>query len=251
VSAVNGTRTALVRSADVPLCTSAPPACPASAADPTLPNEKVFQTAFARGAQVSSNRYGWTSELQLPTRYVTLITKYWNGADLRWYFVGSLFSNYNNKGVLDPASAIVEGTSNDGSSTVLFGFRNGVPAVAPQRPVRAQGGFVNLGFPLSRVFNADAAGRNAGWTLYLHYALDVANAQDVRKLGNQRQKNDLAAATLNFKMNSLVTFTLEESYYRTRVVGDPNGKLEPPMFLGSYPNSWHDFRSEIGPTFTF
>ena len=62
----------------------------------------------------------------------------------------------------------------------------------------------------------------------LHYALDVANAQDVRKLGNQRQKNDLAAATLNFKLNSLVTFTMEESYYRTRVAGDPNGKLLPP-----------------------
>jgi len=117
--------------------------------------------------------------------------------------------------------------------------------------VRAEGGFVNVGFPLSRLFNADAGGRNAGWTLYLHYALDVANAQDVRKLGNQRQKNDLAAATLNFKLNSLVTFTMEESYYRTRVAGDPNGKLLPPMFLGSYPNAWHDFRPEIGPTFTF
>jgi len=66
-----------------------------------------------------------------------------------------------------------------------------------------------------------------------------------------RQKNDPAAATLNFKLNNLVPFTMEESYYRTRVVGGPNGKLEPPMFLGSYPNSWHDFRSEIGPTFTF
>ena len=52
-------------------------------------------------------------------------------------------------------------------------------------------------------------------------------------------------------MNNLVTFTVEESYYRTRVVGDPNEILLPPMFLGSYPNSWHDFRSEIGPTFTF
>jgi hypothetical protein len=58
--------------------------------------------------------------------------------------------------------------------------------IAPQRPVRAQGGFVNLGFPLSRVFNADAAGRNARWTLYLHYAPNVANADYIRKLGNQR-----------------------------------------------------------------
>jgi hypothetical protein len=251
VSAVEGKRTALVRSIDIPLCTAAVPACPASAADPTLPNQKVFQNAFPRGGEVSSSRYGWTTELQLPARYLTLITKYWNGADLRWYFVGSLFSNYNDRGLLDTAGSIVEAQSNDASSSVLFGFRGGVPSIAPQRPVRSQGGFVNLGFPLSRMFHAAAGGRNAGWTFYLHYALDVANAQDVRKLGNQRQKNDLAAATLNYKLNNLVTFSLEESYYRTRVAGDPNGVLKPPMFLGAYPNSWHDFRSEFGPTFTF
>jgi hypothetical protein len=230
LSAVEGKRTALVRAVDVPLCTAAVPACPALESDPALPNEGIFQSAFPKGAEVSSHRYGWTTELQLPTRYVTLITKYWNGADLRWYLVGSLFSNFNDKGALDPQRAVTEGLSNDGASSVLFGFRDGLPVIAPQRPVRAQGGFVNLGFPLSRNFHADAAGRNAGWSLYLHYSLDVANAQDVRKLGNQRQKNDLAAATLNFKMNSLVTFSLEESYYRTRVVGDPNGKLEPPCF---------------------
>ena len=34
--------------------------------------------------------------------------------------------------------------------------------LAPQRPVRAQGGFTQLGIPLSRIFNANPAGRNAG-----------------------------------------------------------------------------------------
>jgi hypothetical protein len=180
-----------------------------------------------------------------------VLTKYWNGQDLRWYFVGSLFSNFNDKGVLDPTGPVLESFSNDQSSAVLFGFRGGVPVIAPQRPVRAQGGFVNLGLPLGRIFNADAGGRNAGWVLYLHYALDVANANDIRRLGNQRQKNDLAAATLNWKLNSWVTFTLEESYYRTRAVGDPTGVLPFPIYRGFPARSWHDFRSEFGPTFTF
>ena len=244
MSFVNGERTALVRAADVPLCPATTAGCPAA-------NPKIFQQVFPQGAQVSSPRWGWTGELQLPTRYVTILTKYWNGEDLRWFFVGSLFSNFNDKGVLDPTGPVIESSSIDQASTVLFGFRGGVPVIAPQRPVRDQGGFLNLGFPLSRIFNADAAGRNAGWTLFFHYALDVANANDIRKLGNQRQKNDLAAATLNWKFNNLVTFTLEESYYRTRAVGDPTGVLPFPTYRGFPARSWHDFRSEIGPTFTF
>jgi hypothetical protein len=244
VSFVQGERTALVRAADVPLCPATTAGCPAT-------NPKIFQEEFPQGAKVSSSRWGWTGELQLPTRYITVLTKYWNGQDLRWYFVGSLFSNFNDKGVLDATGPVLESFSNDQSSAVLFGFRGGVPVIAPQRPVRAQGGFVNLGLPLGRIFNADVGGRNAGWVLYLHYALDVANANDIRRLGNQRQKNDLAAATLNWKLNSWVTFTLEESYYRTRAVGDPTGVLPFPIYRGFPTRSWHDFRSEFGPTFTF
>jgi hypothetical protein len=237
-SGVQGERTALVRAADVPA---------------------LFKSAFPRGASVSSSRYGWTGELQLPTRFVTVLFKYWNGADLRWYFVGSLFSNFNDPlgaGLTCPGAGTVFTTctasSDDGASSVIFGQRSdGTFAVAPQRPVRSQGGFVNLGFPLSRIAHANPEGRNAGWILYLHYALDEANSHDVRHLGNERQKNDLAAATLNYKLNSWVTFTVEESYYRTRVVGDPTGVLPFPTLAGYPARVWHDFRSEIGPTFTF
>ena len=145
----------------------------------------------------------------------------------------------------------MDGFSNDASSTLLFGLRNGVPVVAPQRPVRAQGGFVNLGFPLGRIFLAEPTGRNAGWVLYLYYAFDDANASDVRHIGNTRQKNDLAAATLNYKLNNLVSFTLEQSYYRTRAVGDPTGLLLFPTYRGYPARQWQDIRTEIGPTFTF
>lgn len=242
-SGVQGERKALVRAADIPLCPATTASCPA--------NDKIFQAAFPTGTSVSSQRWGYTAELQLPTRWITISTKYWRGADLRWYFVGSLLSNFNDVGVFDPGSPKVDGFSNDASSTLVFGLRNGIPVVAPQRPVRAQGAFVNLGFPLGRIFHAEPTGRNAGWVLYAYYAFDDANASDVRHIGNTKQKNDLAAATLNYKLNHLVSFTLEQSYYRTRAVGDPTGVLPLPTYRGFPARQWQDIRTEVGPTFTF
>ncbi len=242
-SGVQGERTALIRAADVPLCPATTAGCPA--------DSKVFQERFVTGAQVSSQRWGYTAELQLPTRWVTLAGKYWRGADLRWYFVGSLLSNFNDSGFFDVGSPVVEGMSNDQSSAVLYGLHDGVAAMAPQRPVRSQGGFVNVGFPLGRIFHADAASRNAGWQLYFYYAFDNAFAKDVRHLGNTRQKNDLGAATLVYRLNNLVCFTWEQSYYRTRAVGDPTGRLAFPTYRGRPSRQWQDIRLEIGPTFTF
>ena len=242
-SGVQGDRSALVRATDVPLCPATTTGCPT--------DSKVFQEAFPTGVQVSSQRWGYTAELQLPTRWMTISTKYWRGADLRWYFVGSLFSNFNDKGIFEAGSPVVEGLSNDGASSVLFGLRDGAATIAPQRPVRAQGGFVNVGFPLGRIFHAEPTGRNAGWTLYLYYAFDDTFASDVRRIGNTRQKNDLAAATLNWKMNSLVTFTWEQSYYRTRAVGDPTGVTLFPLYRGVPSRQWQNIRTEIGPTFSF
>src|SRR5205085_1313663 len=83
----------------------------------------------------------------LPTRFVTAISKYYNGSDLRFFFAGQLLSNFNDTaGLTGQATA----TSIDGASTVVFGLLNGVPTVAPQRPVRAQGGFLQLGLPHAR-----------------------------------------------------------------------------------------------------
>ena len=248
-SGVQGNRKVMVRASDVPLCSNAA----------VCSSTTEFKTAFPNGAQLSSNRAGWTGEVQLPTRYVTVIAKYWSGSDLRWYFVGSLDSNFNDTSALSKAclttavSAFCSGSSNDGASTVLFGLDDsGNPVLAPQRPIRSMGGFVNVGFPLGRIFGADAAGRNAGWQLYLHYAFDQAKTSDVLRLGNQRSKNDLAAATLSWKMNSLVSFTLEESMYRTRIA-DPNlaDFATFPIYEGMPAREWHDIRSEFGPTFSF
>jgi hypothetical protein len=248
-SGVQGNREVLVRASDIPLCSNSA----------VCSSTTEFKTAFPHGAQTSSNRAGWTGEIQLPTRYVTVVAKYWSGSDLRWYFVGSLDSNFNDTSALSKAcltasvGAFCSGPSNDGASTVLFGLDgSGNPVLAPQRPVRSMGGFFNVGFPLSRIFGADAAGRNAGWQLYLHYAFDQAKTSDVLRLGNQRSKNDLAAATLSWKMNSLVSFTLEESMYRTRIA-DPNlaDSATFPIYEGMRAREWHDIRSEFGPIFSF
>jgi hypothetical protein len=116
-------RTAIVTSANVPV---------------------AFRPAFPSGVEVSSNSDGYSAEFQLPTRFVTAVGKYYGGSDLRFYLAGQLLSNFNDTaGLTSTATAV----SVDGSSTVVFGLDNGIAVVAPQRPVRAQGGFFQLGFP--------------------------------------------------------------------------------------------------------
>lgn len=250
-SGVQGNRKVMVRASDVPLCNNTDAV--------VCPDSKVFQNAFPRGAETTSDRAGWTAEVQLPTRYVTVLAKFWDGSDLRWYFVGSLDSNFTDTAGMtkvcgtDAAPAFCTGASNDGASSLTFGLNGaGAPVFAPQRPVRAIGGFFDLGFPLSRIFGADPAGRNAGWQINFHYAFDQAKTSDVLHLGNQRSKNDLAAATLTWKMNSLVSFILEESMYRTRIA-NPNlaDSATFPRYEGYPARQWHDIRSEFGPIFSF
>jgi hypothetical protein len=249
-----------VRAADVPLCTVG---C-------ATPND--FRLRYPRGVELDTDRWGYTGEVQLPTRFVTALFKYWNGADLRWYFVGNLLSNYNDVEGFTNAFA---GSAIDGTA-VWFGMLNGAPTVVPQRPVRSQGGFVNLGFPLSRIVGADPAGRNAGWQLYLHYAFDQAKSSHARctaatlstvtpgaftEYGNRASKNDLAAATLLWKINAFLTLGYEQSYYRTRMAGgavpwearDTNPLITTGWgtWQGKQARSWHNVRSEFSTIFTF
>jgi hypothetical protein len=124
--------------------------------------------------------------------------------------------------------------------------------VAPQRPVRGQGGFVQLGFPLSRIFAANPEGRNAGWSAYLYYGFDEALASDARRFSPVRGKSDLFSGNLQYKLNSFVTFAFEQGYYRTRAanrsVQDFGGL---PLFRGIPSSTSHDLRSEFASIFTF
>ncbi|HEY2497660.1 MAG TPA: hypothetical protein VGK24_11360 [Candidatus Angelobacter sp.] len=206
----------------------------------------AFKAAFPTGAQIGSTRLAWTGEIQLPTRFVTIIAKYYNGNDLRYYFGGQIFGPFNDTTGL---TGITGAQSIDGSTAVAFGLRNGVPVIANSLPPRAQGGFVNIGIPLSRLANADPNGRNAGWAFYLHYGYDQVLARDVRREGGGREKGDLGAGTLQYKLNNFVTFVAEESLYRTRAL--PNAAGNFPLFEGRQMREWKDFRSEFGPIFTF
>ena len=252
--------------------------CPAGTND--------FRAAFPQGVTVNSSRYGMTGEIQLPTRWATIIAKYYNGEDLRMYFGGQYGSTYNDTFGLftkNAAGACVAGTTSgvsaDGSSTVAFGFTAPTcvassAVVAPQRPVRAQGGFVNVGFPLGRIFHANPEGRAAGWQLYLHYGIDQAKTRDIvnpltraLRTGIRTNKGDLAAATLLYKLNNWVTFGFEQSMYRGRTpafcttTGTPSGpptacsSSTPPVgfgtFRGNPAREARDLRSEFGTIFTF
>lgn len=205
----------------------------------------AFLAAFPNGAEVESERYGYTGEFQLPTRWFTVIGKYYNGADLRAYFGGQLFSVFNDTAGL---TGTVSAASIDGASTVVFGFDGTQAVVAPQRAVRGQGGFINLGLPLSRLFNADPKGRNAGWTAYLNYGYDEAFARDVRRLGAGRGKSDVFMANLQYKMNAFITFAYEASYFRTRA-SNQAGAL--PLFRGIPSRETHNIRSEFATIFNF
>ncbi|HEX8556530.1 MAG TPA: hypothetical protein VF668_00280 [Pyrinomonadaceae bacterium] len=227
VSFTQARRTAVVRAADVPA---------------------AFRAAFPAGAEVGSDRYGYTAEVQLPTDFVTVVGKYYSGADLRFYLGGQLFSTFNDTAGL---TGVIAAPSIDGSSTVVFGFEDGAPVVAPQRPVRGQGGFINLGFPLSRIFGADPKGRNAGWTAYLHYGYDQATARDARRFGG-RARSDILMGSVHYRVNAFVTFALEESLLRTRAANNSRfdtGGL--PLFRGAPSRATHDLRSEFATIFTF
>jgi hypothetical protein len=208
-----------------------------------------FRSAFPSGAEVSSDSNAYSVELQLPTRFVTLSGKYYSGSDLRFFLGGQLLSNFNDTAGL---TATATAPSIDGASTVVFGLLNGAPSIAPQRPVRGQGGFLQLGFPLSRLAHADPKGRNAGWTAYLYYGFDEALPQDARRFSPVRGRSDLFSGNVQYKLNPWVTFAFEQGYYRTRAANRSAldfGGL--PLFRGIPSYTSHNVRSEFATIFTF
>ena len=205
----------------------------------------AFRAAFPSGAEVGSSSNGLSLEMQLPTHFVTVVSKYYDGSDLRFFFAGQLLSNFNDTAGL---TATASAASIDGASTVVFGLLNGLPVIAPQRPVRAQGGFIQFGFPLSRIFNADPKGRNAGWTAYLYYGDDQATARDARRFGARGARSDLFSGNIQYKWNQWITFAYEQGYYRTRA-DNRAGIL--PLFRGIPSFTTHNIRSEFAAIFTF
>jgi hypothetical protein len=177
------------------------------------------------------------------------------GADLRFFFGGETLSNYNQAAGLTNTA---DGFSVDRSSTVVFGLNaDGQPVTAPQRPVRGYGGFVQVGFPLSRLFNADAKGRNSGWQAFFEYGIDAAYANDFRHAkeisateGGGPIKDTIKAVTVFYKMNPWVQFGFEESRYGGLALPNLTGVCTTKV-AGLPSCTSVDWRTEFGPVFTF
>jgi len=245
-----------------------------------------YVAAFPGGFTASSNIYGLQGALQLPTRWFTLVVSGYRGGDLRFFFGGqvnsyatdtsglsnivgganSTFTGYTggfatlDGGPMAAAGGAVLGCNVNVASAALCPQGNVV--VAPQRAIRTFGGFVNLGLPLSRWFNANPKGHNAGWQLYLHMGKDQVPNRDLNYAGYVQcpaancanslaplplLMGKLAAATLYYKLNPNVTFGFEQSIYATRLA-DHLALYE---IAGQASNEWQDHRTEFGPIFTF
>ncbi len=240
-----------------------------------------YVAAFPGGFTASSNIYGLQGALQLPTRWFTLVVSGYRGGDLRFFFGGqvnsyatdtsglsnivgganSTFTGYNvgfatlDGGPMVAAGGAVLGCNVAAATAALC--PQGHVVVAPQRAIRAFGGFVNLGLPLSRWFNANPKGHNAGWQLYLHMGKDQVPNHDLNYAGYSANANTLAplpllmgklaAATLYYKLNPNVTFGFEQSIYATRLLDG----VAAYTIAGQPSNEWQDHRTEFGPIFTF
>jgi len=225
VSMEGGERRAIVQAASVPA---------------------AYQKTFATGASGSSISNGWDFEWQLPTRYATLIGKFYSGTDLRYFLVNQLYSYYSDTTGLTNLATV---PSIDGSSSIVFGTNSaGEQVVAPERPIRTTGGFAQLGLPLSRIFKANPSGRNAGWSMYALYGIDQAKTRDLMRLGGStRRYSTMAVGTLNYNLNRWISLTFEQSLYTTHA--NPEQPL--PLYRGMPAREWNDVREEFGPVFTF
>ncbi len=214
----------------------------------------AYKANFPTGVDVTTPGYGNQLAVSLPTRWLTVVASGYTGADMRFFFGDQLNSVYTYSGGL---TGLATGPSVDGASTISFGTNaQGQAVVAPQRPVRDYGGFVQVGMPLSRWFDADPKGRNAGWQAYLEYGVDASNTDDFRKAKNVGAsgagpyKSSLKGATVFYKLNPYVQFGLEESQYQSYALRNNKGVCT--TLVSGKPNcTWTDWRTEFGPIFTF
>ncbi len=220
-----------------------------------------YLAAFPNGFTASSNMYGLQGGIALPTRWFTVVATAYRGGDLRFFFGGQVNSYATDTtgltNIQGPFTTLDGGCLTAAGCAVLGTNAAGNVVVAPQRPIRSFGGFVNLGLPLSRWFNANPKGHNAGWQIYLHMGKDQVDDHDLNYPGYTANANiasplplsmgKLFAGTLYYKVNPYVTFAFEQSVYATRLKDGITGYI----IAGTPSNEWQDHRSEFGPIFNF
>ncbi len=252
-----------------------------SAAYGTLCTTTNYCGTFPNGFEASSNQWGEQIVAQIPTRWFTVVASAYQGADLRFYFGGQINSFATDVsgltgiqgpfptldgGPLAAAGGAVLGclgtfTPTGGAAVngITPGTCGGTVVVAPQRPIRGFGGFVQVGLPLSRWFNADPKGHNAGWQLLFTVGKDQVNDHDLNNPGFVGAYNGggtaplpllmgkTAIGTLYYKFNNWCQFAFEQSVYATR--GLDHATIY--TIAGQPSNEWQDHRTEFGPIFTF
>lgn len=182
----------------------------------------------------------------MPTAVLTLVGKYYRGGDLRYYFMGEFNDVFTDLGHATPIAVATPILSESGR-TIPFGLLDGQVIAPTLEPVIGQGGFVQLGLPLSRIFGADPAGRAGagGWAFYLTYGIDAALAKDTVR-ANGLLRTDHASSQLRYKFNKWCSFVDEVTYLDTRTVGGVRK-----LFRGVNAHVAHAWRNEFGTIFTF
>jgi hypothetical protein len=197
---------------------------------------------FPEGFRFNIPQNIWTAEFQLPTPIFTLVGKYFHGGDTRFFF-GNLNSTFADTMGLP---VIANGIADSGDN-IPFVNVDGSAVFARLRPVRDQGGFVQLSFPLSRIFHADPEGHNAGWTYSITGGLDRTKAEDVARTGaNGLQRTDYVASTLRYKINKWASIVNETTWYDTHTVNETSK-----LYRGVDARTAHDWRNEFGTIVTF
>jgi hypothetical protein len=239
---------------------------------------------YPNGVDMNVPSNAFSAEIQLPTPWVTLVSKYYRGGDMRFMFGGILTSAYRattvgaNGAVVAPftipgSTNLVTCTGVTGCNAlaglslnatnvpqsvlalsgdpVTFSAVGGSAVVDPYRPIRGQGGLIQLAFPLSRIFGANPEGLNSGWQLFAAYGIDSAFARDNRNSGaalggSGLNRTDYVPVSLRYRINKWAQIVNEVTWYDTRtadkVLVQVNG-------VNAHVN--HDIREEFGTIFTF
>jgi hypothetical protein len=246
----------------------------------TNPLACSLESQFPTGFEASSPMWGGQIVAQIPTRWVTVVASAYRGGDLRFFLGGQLNTYFtdtaNLTGVSGPyitadgGPLAAAGSAVLGCTAALVAGQcpNGAAEVAPQRPIRAFGGFVQVGLPLSRWFNADPKGHNAGWQVLFTVGKDQVNNKDLNNPSGSfcsfeadcnpfsgvntvaplpMLMGKTAIGTLYYKFNNWCQFAFEQSVYATRAMD----RVTLYTIAGVPSNEWQDHRTEFGPIFTF
>ncbi len=235
---------------------------------------------FPAGFTNSSHMFGNQLGVQLPTRWFTLVASAYRGGDMRFMLAGQLNTfftdttglyNVTNVATVDNVQAATGGMdvgcTVPVATTSTCSASGGKWRIAPEHPIGAFGGFVNLGLPLSRWFNANPKGHNAAWNLYLNAGKDQVVHHDLAHAngfgctsadgltpcngGLPLLQSRMLAATLYYKLNPYITFAFEQSQYQTTLLPDLTNIGVTYSIAGHAANKWKDQRTEFGPIFTF